>query len=155
LHEFEPDTDAYITPTALRLRGQLDTAALQAALTGLVARHESLRTTFEPLDGQGGQLVHPPYPVALPITDLSASAPVASTLPESAPAASTPSGSALPAPAGSASAGSELGSALRQALLDDGRRPFDLAAGPVLRVRLLRLAADDHVLSLTLPHIST
>src|SRR5206468_3089700 len=35
---------------------------------------------------------------------------------------------------------------------DEAARPFDLAAGPLLRVRLLRLAADDHVLLLTVHH---
>ncbi|MDG9931269.1 MULTISPECIES: amino acid adenylation domain-containing protein, partial [unclassified Pseudomonas] len=40
--------------------------------------------------------------------------------------------------------------------LDDGiQRPFDLENGPLLRVRLLRLAADEHVMVLTLHHIVT
>jgi amino acid adenylation domain-containing protein len=37
----------------------------------------------------------------------------------------------------------------------DGQRPFDLAEGPLLRTTLLRLAADDHVLLLTLHHIAS
>jgi amino acid adenylation domain-containing protein/non-ribosomal peptide synthase protein (TIGR01720 family) len=35
----------------------------------------------------------------------------------------------------------------------EAQRPFDLARGPLLRARLLRLAADDHVLLLTMHHI--
>jgi hypothetical protein len=34
------------------------------------------------------------------------------------------------------------------------RRPFDLLRGPVLRARLIRLAADEHVLLLTLDHLT-
>src|SRR5205814_4035172 len=70
LHEFEPDSAEYVTPLALRLRGALDPAALTGALTGLVARHESLRTTFGDVDGHGVQVVHPPREVDLPVTDL-------------------------------------------------------------------------------------
>ena len=44
-------------------------------------------------------------------------------------------------------------SAVNTALEEEALRPFDLAAGPLLRVKLLRLGADDHVLSLTMHHI--
>ncbi|SFW88826.1 amino acid adenylation domain-containing protein [Amycolatopsis australiensis] len=69
LDEFEPGSTEYVSPTALRLRGELDTAALNRALTALVARHESLRTTFATVDGRGVQIVHPPYPVEVPVRD--------------------------------------------------------------------------------------
>ncbi|MEM8962730.1 MAG: amino acid adenylation domain-containing protein, partial [Acidobacteriota bacterium] len=36
---------------------------------------------------------------------------------------------------------------------DESRTPFDLARGPLLRARIFRLAADDHVLALTVHHI--
>src|SRR5439155_1227629 len=71
LDQFEPDSAEYISATALRLRGELDVEALNAALTALVARHESLRTTFESVDGRGVQVVHPPYDVVVPLGDLS------------------------------------------------------------------------------------
>lgn len=40
-------SSAYHMPMSLLLRGELDHRALKAALDRLVARHESLRTTFE------------------------------------------------------------------------------------------------------------
>ncbi|MFJ7209117.1 amino acid adenylation domain-containing protein [Streptomyces sp. NPDC098789] len=52
-----PGTSAYHLPFALHLDGPLDTAALEGALTGLVHRHESLRTCFEQVDGELVQLV--------------------------------------------------------------------------------------------------
>ncbi|WP_301126983.1 non-ribosomal peptide synthetase [Streptomyces cacaoi] len=63
----ESDTGSteYNAGRVARLRGPLDVAALGAALTALVARHESLRTTFDTVDGQGVQRVHPPAPVRL------------------------------------------------------------------------------------------
>ncbi|OZF39998.1 hypothetical protein CH296_01470 [Rhodococcus sp. 14-2496-1d] len=52
LNRLDPDSGAYNMPLALRLRGELDVAALQAAVTSTVERHESLRTRYpEDTDG--------------------------------------------------------------------------------------------------------
>ncbi|MFD5826747.1 amino acid adenylation domain-containing protein [Lentzea sp. NPDC060358] len=48
---------AYNIPLALRLRGELDTGALERALTDVVGRHEALRTRFPSHDGQPHQEV--------------------------------------------------------------------------------------------------
>jgi amino acid adenylation domain-containing protein/non-ribosomal peptide synthase protein (TIGR01720 family) len=69
LHQYEPDSTEYTVPLAVRLRGPLDLDALRAAMTALVARHESLRTTCHEVDGHGVQRVHPPAEVPLPVTD--------------------------------------------------------------------------------------
>jgi amino acid adenylation domain-containing protein/non-ribosomal peptide synthase protein (TIGR01720 family) len=125
LDEFEPGSTEYVTPLALRLRGALDAAALTAAVTGLVGRHESLRTTFGDVDGRGVQVVHEPGPVEVPVLDLSG-------LPE-------------------AEREVELG----RVLAAEAGSPFDLRHGPVLQVRLVRLAEDEHVLSMMMHHIVT
>ncbi len=70
LYELDPGSVEYNIPLPVRLTGHLDVLALSRALNRIVARHESLRTTFEPKDGQGGQRVHPPAEVPLPVTDL-------------------------------------------------------------------------------------
>ncbi|HKG79910.1 MAG TPA: condensation domain-containing protein, partial [Pyrinomonadaceae bacterium] len=46
LNELEPESTAYNIVRALRLRGALNVAALKAALTEIVRRHEALRTRF-------------------------------------------------------------------------------------------------------------
>ncbi|MCA1682213.1 MAG: condensation domain-containing protein, partial [Actinobacteria bacterium] len=125
LHEFEPDSSEYITRLALRLGGELDVAVLARALTGLVARHESLRTTFESVDGRGIQVIHPPCDVELPVLDLSGLAE------------------------------DERRSELDRMLAQEAWRPFDLARGPLMRIRLVRLGAAEHVLSVMLHHIIT
>ncbi|WP_030344683.1 non-ribosomal peptide synthase/polyketide synthase [Streptomyces sp. NRRL S-1022] len=125
LEEFAPGGAEYVTALALRLRGTLDTRALRAALGALVARHESLRTTFDSVDGHGVQLVHPPQDVPLPVRDLSRLG------------------------------GREKEPALRSLLAEERSRPFDLREGPLLRTGLVRLAEDEHVLALTLHHIVT
>ena len=59
LERLVPDTGTYNVPLALRVKGRLDLDALEAALRSLVARHESLRTTFVEVDGEPVQVVHP------------------------------------------------------------------------------------------------
>ncbi|MET0704077.1 MAG: condensation domain-containing protein, partial [Mycobacterium sp.] len=52
-------------PFAAELRGPCDVAALEAAISDVVARHEILRTTYREIDGVPHQIVHPPAPVAV------------------------------------------------------------------------------------------
>ncbi|HEX8353743.1 MAG TPA: amino acid adenylation domain-containing protein, partial [Pyrinomonadaceae bacterium] len=113
----------YNIPSALRLKGPLSVGALGQALTEIVRRHESLRTTFPDVDGQPVQVFARPAPVPLPVTDLGAVAPE----------------------------GRELEA--RRLAEAEARLPLDLSEGPLLRVSLLRLAEDDHVLLLTMHHI--
>ncbi|WP_157108693.1 non-ribosomal peptide synthetase, partial [Aldersonia kunmingensis] len=59
LNQLDPDSSLYNIPMAIRLSGQLDTAALQLAVADVVARHESLRTIYPEIDGLGFQQVLP------------------------------------------------------------------------------------------------
>ncbi|UFH49859.1 non-ribosomal peptide synthase/polyketide synthase [Pseudomonas sp. KNUC1026] len=59
LWKFEPESSAYNIPSALRLKGALDTAALQFAFERLIERHASLRTRFIERQGQPCQWVEP------------------------------------------------------------------------------------------------
>ncbi len=125
IDQLEPGSVAYNVPVAVRLRGELDVEALGRALSGVVARHESLRTSFARADGGGdpAQFIHPARPLPLPLTDLTALPPAA-----------------------------REGEARRLAAAA-ARRPFDLGRAPLLRARLLRLAADEHLLVLVVHHI--
>ncbi|MET0395502.1 MAG: amino acid adenylation domain-containing protein, partial [Longimicrobiaceae bacterium] len=122
IHRMEPGSAAYNIPAVLRLSGRLDAAALERALTQVVRRHEALRTTLEERDGRPVQVVHPAAPAALPVTELSA-------LPQA-----------------------ERADILRRLAAEEAARPFDLAAGPLLRAALFRLGEEEHVLLLTVHH---
>ncbi|KZS59481.1 hypothetical protein A4G28_20110 [Mycobacterium ostraviense] len=57
IHQLQGPSPVYNRAVALRLRGPLDTDALNAAVADVVARHESLRTVFSAVDGIPQQLV--------------------------------------------------------------------------------------------------
>ncbi|MBX3413398.1 MAG: amino acid adenylation domain-containing protein [Pirellulales bacterium] len=67
LDQLTPGNPFYNVATAVRLRGQLDFQALQAALQATVDRHAGLRTTFALVEGEPRQIVGP---VELPLAQL-------------------------------------------------------------------------------------
>ena len=72
LAQLEPDSSAYHLCGQLSLSGAIDDVALQRSLDDLVARHESLRTTFAiDADERLVQHIHAAQPVAVERHDLS------------------------------------------------------------------------------------
>jgi amino acid adenylation domain-containing protein len=59
LHALDPRSAAYNVASAVRVRGELDGAALRAAIEIQIARHPALRTTFPTFRGEPVQRVHP------------------------------------------------------------------------------------------------
>jgi amino acid adenylation domain-containing protein len=123
LEQLEPGRPIYNVPLAIRLRGPLDRPALERSLDEVRRRHESLRTIFPALGGRPVQVISPPEPLAMPVSDLTG----------------------LPA-------ADREKRALRLAN-EEARRPFDLERGPVMRVFLFALGETDHLLLLNLHHI--
>ncbi|HLW46217.1 MAG TPA: condensation domain-containing protein, partial [bacterium] len=125
LEQLAPGNIAYNVPMAVQLRGGLQPTALSGALNAIVDRHEALRTTFVIQGEEPLQVVADHRVVELPVVDVSACR--------------------LEDRAG------ELARVLRA----EARRPFDLSRDMMLRALLVRLAADDHVLLVTLHHIAS
>src|SRR5215813_5329616 len=71
IHQLRPDISAYNIPVGVRLSGQLNVPALERSLSEIIARHETLRTTFATVDSQPVQLVSRPGPFRLAVFDLS------------------------------------------------------------------------------------
>jgi len=124
IEQLSPGTSVYNIPLAARLTGPLDVSALRRALSELVRRHEVLRTVYRGSAAGPVQIVRPEHHVPLPVDDLTG-----------------------------LEAGEREKEAMRRADLE-ASLPFDLAEGPVLRGRVLRLAEDDHIVVLTVHHIA-
>ena len=123
LYTYDPGDPAYNMPSALRLRGRLDCAALERSIGEIIRRHEALRTTFPIVEGQPTQYVSPPSGFELPRTDLT-------RFPRE-----------------------ERETDARRLASAEAQTPFDLGRGPLFRARLLRLDEQDHVLLLNMHHI--
>ncbi|MBV9790644.1 MAG: amino acid adenylation domain-containing protein [Chloroflexi bacterium] len=72
LNQLEPDSSLYNMPAAVRLIGDLNVAALEGSLNQIIQRHEILHTTFQLVDDQPVQIIHPWQPLTLPVQDLRA-----------------------------------------------------------------------------------
>ncbi|HEX7186484.1 MAG TPA: amino acid adenylation domain-containing protein [Thermoanaerobaculia bacterium] len=164
LDRMAPGLPVYNVPAALRLRGPLDTAALERALAEVVRRQEALRTVFPAPGGQPVQTVRPPEPVPLPVAAVREPSPP-SPLPvpgEGRPHPSHSVGLAAFSPSPGDGRGGQgvrvpqasgnFEEALRLAREEAGR-PFDLETGPLFRALLVRIAPEDHLLVLTVHHI--
>jgi amino acid adenylation domain-containing protein len=123
LDQLSPGNLFYNIPEALELEGDLNLDALRYSLNALVDRHESLRTVFTTQDGMPRQMIHPEWEMEVPLLDLS-----------------------------------EMEAAEREAIAaqeveKETQTPFDLETGPLVRLRLLKMAADKHIALLNMHHI--
>src|SRR4051812_49235356 len=125
LEQIDGASPVYNMPSAVRIRGAFRVDAMQGSLERIVARHETLRTTFRAVDGVPEQVIQPPGPFDLPVVDLS-----------NEPAE-----------------GREQLLAVK--LKQDARRTFDLQKDCMVRATVYRLAPDDHVLLFVMHHIAS
>ncbi|HEU4562188.1 MAG TPA: amino acid adenylation domain-containing protein, partial [Longimicrobium sp.] len=123
IEQMEGAGAAYHLPMGLRLKGELDREALLRALERIVARHEALRTSFPETDGVPAQRIS-----AVEESPFHLGEHDLEGRPEGA---------------------RELG----RLVAEEAEAPFDLARGPLVRGRLIRLAGDEHVLLVTMHHI--
>ncbi|MBV9822336.1 MAG: non-ribosomal peptide synthetase, partial [Actinobacteria bacterium] len=132
LHQqLHPDASLYNVYCSVRIDGPLDAGRLERAFAAVVARHESLRTTFPSRGGVPQPRVAPAAAehdwfrlvAAAELVDVA-------DLPDNL-----------------------VDEQLARIVQDWCDQPFDLAAGPLLRVTVLRLAADRHLLVLCIHHI--
>ena len=113
----------YHIPWGLRLTGALDAAALRQALDRIVARHETLRTTFPAIDGVPAQRVGPVEGSEFPLLQHDLRGHLAGE------------------------------AALRELVVEEAGAPFDLVRGPLIRGRLIRLGDAEYALLVTTHHI--
>ena len=113
----------YNMPAAVRAMGALDRGALKRSINEIVRRHESLRTTFHLVDREPVQRIAESLDIDIYVIDFSAS----------------------PLP--------DREAELKRFIQAEVRLPFNLETGPLMRVYLLRMAEQEHVLLAVLHHI--
>jgi amino acid adenylation domain-containing protein len=123
LDQLQAGGAAYNMCTAFHLKGLLNTTALEHSLRDIARRHEIFRTTFPTIDGQPVQVISADVDVKLQGVDLQ-------VLLEPEREAET-----------------------QRRASQEAQRPFDLVQGPLMRVVLLHLATEEHVILLTMHHI--
>jgi len=123
LHQLAPESSAYNIPVSVRLIGPLNKEAFAHSLHALVRRHESLRTTFHQAESRPVQVIHPFQPVPITEVDLR-------KRPKE-----------------------RRGDEVTKLVTDDVRRSFDLTNGPLIRVMVIHVSDEEHVVVLTTHHI--
>ncbi len=113
----------YNIPAFFRIQGALDREALVRSIDHIVGRHAVLRTTFPTSGGKPLLVIARELEVPLEIVDRV-------DLPAATPEA-----------------------AIDMAVATETAAPFDLARGPLIRAKLVRLEPTDHLLLLTFHHI--
>ncbi len=123
LAKSDPKNSAYHMPACVRLSGPLSETILRQSLQVLTDRHEILRTTFVERNEEILQIIKSAQHVSFSTSVL-----------EEIP-------------------GIEIEQRLRNMLVEEARRPFDLVEGPLCRAKLIRVQTNDHILIVTLHHI--
>jgi amino acid adenylation domain-containing protein len=123
MEQWEPGKSTYNLSLAYCLTGAIHVWAMEESLNAVIERHEVLRTSFGNDDDPPSQIIAPVLRLVLAIADLRA----------------------LPA--------AERNEASLRLAQEDARRPFDLAQAPLLRVLLVRLDDQEHLLVFTVHQI--
>lgn len=126
LDRLEPGGHAYNIPVFLRVSGKLDVPVFRQAIHEIIRRHESLRTVFRepPASSDAAiQVILPTLTIDIPVIDLSA-------LSEQ-----------------------EAETRVHEQAALDATTPFKLEQAPLLRLNILQISGQDHVLLFTLHHI--
>ena len=123
LDQLEPGNSVYNICKAHRLTGPLNIAILTSSLNEVVRRHEVLRTTFPAIDGRPIQVIATVLTLNVKIIDLQTFAQT------------------------------DRETEFLRVAVEESRAYFDLALGPLLKVVLLRISEEDHVLVFSIHQI--
>ena len=123
LDQLEGSSATYNIPVALHFIGELNIPVLQQCMREIVRRHETLRTTFPKGQDTPIQCIH-----VLPLAPVEV--------------VEFPNGALV-----------ENKAAILQDIQTEAQRPFDLATGPLLRTRVLRLGQQEHIMIFVMHHI--
>ncbi|MBI4470555.1 MAG: amino acid adenylation domain-containing protein [Acidobacteria bacterium] len=123
LDQLDPGNPSYNIGRVMRITGPLSLESVRRALDEIARRQESLRTVFRFQQGEAAQVILPAMSLGLNVVDLDDLSP------------------------------DEQDAEVRRRVREEARTRFDLSAGPLIKVTLLRLAHDEHVAIAYMHHI--
>ncbi|MEL6438027.1 MAG: amino acid adenylation domain-containing protein [Cyanobacteria bacterium J06621_8] len=123
MEQLQPGGAAYNIPTGVKLTGDLNLAILEQSLQEIIRRHEVLRTNFRTEAGQPVQIINSAAKLELNFQDLQELTPVEQEI--------------------------KVRELSREAAINS----FDLEQDLLLRVTVIRLAPQEHVVVLIMHHI--
>ncbi len=123
LDQFEPGSPYYNIPVGFIIKGRFNRDLFIKTINIIVDRHESIRTTFTSIKGEPHQVIIPELVIEVPIIDLTD---IESNYVEAK---------------------------VKNIARTEARKPFDLAVGPLFRVKILKLCEEENVILITMHHI--
>ncbi|MCU7516048.1 MAG: amino acid adenylation domain-containing protein [Ignavibacteria bacterium] len=123
LDQFEPGSPYYNIPSAMRIKGKFNIAAFKSAIEEIARRHESLRTNFSTVEGKPVQVISKGVKVPFDIIDLKSLAEA------------------------------EKGPEVSRLLTEKAKHSFNLSSEPLIRITVLEIAPEDHVVMVVMHHI--
>jgi len=123
LAQFDQENSPYHVPIFWEIKGSINLKALEQAISEIINRHEILRTTFSVVNESPVQVINPPYQLTIPVINLEGE-----------------------------TENIKLEKA-RQLASEELQTPFELSTSPLLRVKLLEINPQFHILLLVIHHI--
>ena len=123
LDQLEPGNPAYINSVFIHISGAFNLSVLEQSLATLIERHEILRTNFRTVDHEAEQIVVKDLPFGISVIDLENEAP------------------------------ENREKEIAKLKAEAARKPFDLSKGPLVRVLVARVSAEDYRILFSLHHI--
>ncbi|MBV6623050.1 MAG: amino acid adenylation domain-containing protein [Rivularia sp. (in: Bacteria)] len=123
LEQLEPGSPFYNLPYAVRLTGQLNIALLEKSFQIIVRRHEALRTSLLTVDGEPVQAIYADINLQIPLINLQ-------YLSET-----------------------EREEQAQKIAIEEVKQPFVLSECPLIRLKLLQINEQNHILLLTIHHV--
>ncbi|QIR40546.1 amino acid adenylation domain-containing protein [Tolypothrix sp. PCC 7910] len=121
--QLEPDSPAYNVNGAVKIQGAINIEALRQSINEITKRHEVLRTQLIAENGRAAQVILPELSLNLPIINLQHLSKI------------------------------EQENTIQELIFAETQQPFNLSQEPLLRIKLLSLSEQEHILLFTMHHI--
>jgi amino acid adenylation domain-containing protein len=123
IHQMAPESAAYNMSSSIHVSGEFDTAIVEQVFNTIIERHAILRTTFDIVEDAPVQIIAAARPITVPVIDLQSLNSV------------------------------EQDTKVQELIQTNAAEPFDLVNGPLLRILIMKIGEQEHILFSSMHHI--